>query len=102
MKMNLKDKKNSTILIILKTTSQDEVKISINHNKTMGELIKCYFNKIKRKDLYGDESILFMKNAKLINHNSSELIKTYFEGLNEGNIIVVTDLEDKIKAKLNN
>ena len=97
-----KRKKNSAILILLKTTGQDEVKISIDPNKTMGELIKSYFNKIKRKDLYGDESIIFMKNAKVISHNSSELIKTYFEGLNEGNVIVITDLDDKIKSTFNN
>ena len=83
-------------IIIFKKANQNEVKISIDFNRTMGELIKFYFKIINRQNLYGDESILFMKNAKLIPHDSNDLIKNYFEGINDGNIIVVTDLSDKI------
>ena len=43
-------KKN--ILIIFQTNSQDKVKISIDPDKTIGDLIENYFNKIKRRDLY--------------------------------------------------
>ena len=41
-------KKN--ILIIFQTNSQYKVKISIDPDKTIGDLIEIYFNKIKRRD----------------------------------------------------
>ena len=63
----------------------------------MKELIKFYFEKIKRPELYGDNNIRFLLNANLIEHDSNKLIKTYLNKKNDFNFIVVDDLDDKIK-----
>ena len=89
-------KKN--ILIIFQTNSQYKVKISIDPDKTIGDLIENYFNKIKRRDLYGDQSIIFAKNGNIFMHNSTELIRPHFTGQNDGKIIIVNDVDDKIKS----
>ena len=62
----------------------------------MGELIKFYFQKINRTDLLGDPNIRFLLNAKLIIHDSKDLIKTYLNQKNIINVIIVDDLEDKL------
>ena len=91
-------KDDSNILAIFQTTKSSKVNISINPNLTMQELIKFYFKIIKRPDLYGDYNIRFLKNAKCIPHNSNDLIKIYFKGNNDGNIITVDDVDDKINS----
>ena len=85
---------NQKINIILITTSQIKIKILIDTNKKMKDLIKCYFEIIKKPDLYGDESIRFIINANFIPQNSEDLIKNYVKKDNE--VILIDDLEDKI------
>ena len=89
-------KDDSNILAIFQTTKSSKVKISINPNLTMQELIKFYFKIIKRPDLLGNNGIRFLKNACCIPHDSNELIKNYFKGINDCNIIVVDDVDDII------
>ena len=43
-----------------------------------------------------------MKNGTAISHDSKNKIKQYFTGINDGNIILVSDMEDKIKSAFNN
>ena len=68
----------------------------------MGELIKFYFKIINRPNFYGDEGILFMKNGTVIRHDSNDKIKPYFTGINDGNIIIVSDTQDKLKSAFKN
>ena len=79
------------------TTSQRRIKIIINPDKSVSELIKFYFEKIKRPELFGDNSIRFIMNANLIEYDSNKLIKTYLNKKNDFNVIVIDDLDDKIK-----
>ena len=86
-----------TITIHLVTTSQTEVKIEIDPEKTVKELIQLYFEKSNRPDLFGDPTIRFLMNAKLLEHESNELIKNYISKENGENVtIVIDDLEDKL------
>ena len=80
------------------TTSQRRIKIIINPDKSVSELIKFYFEKIKRPELFGDPSIRFIMNAQLILPNSKNLIKEYINKKNDINTIVIDDLDDKIKV----
>ena len=98
-KKEKKSKNKNLLLVIFKTTAQYTIEISIDPNKKMKELIRQYFKKINREDLYGDDSIRFFKNANFFTHDSNDLILPYFEGKNEGNIITVDDLENKIQVK---
>ena len=66
----------------------------------MGNLIKRYFKKIKKPDLYLDQSIRFLMDAKLIPHDSNDLIKSFISEYNSLYTIVVDDLEEKIKTVL--
>ena len=66
----------------------------------MEELIKYYFKIIKRIDLFGDESIVFLLNSKIIKRDSKDKINDYIKNENQGRVIVVTDLEDKIEKNL--
>ena len=91
---------NNKIKILLTTTSQRQVEILIDPDKTATELIQIYFEKINRLDLFGDESIRFLISAKLILHDSKDLIKNY---INKGiyvNIITVDDVVDKIVPEI--
>lgn len=71
--------------------------IKIDPNKTMTELIKFFFERINRSDLFGDPNIRFISNAKFIIHDSKESIKSYFNDTSKCNTIIVDDLDDKIK-----
>ena len=66
----------------------------------MEELIKYYFKIIKRIGLFGDESIVFLLNSKIIKRDSKDKINDYIKNENQGRVIVVTDLEDKIEKNL--
>ena len=68
----------------------------IDPNKTMRELIKIFFDKIKRGDLFGDENILFLYAAKIFSHYSDDLIIDII-GNNDTMTILVEVLDDKIK-----
>ena len=61
----------------------------------MKELIKFYFQIIKKPELYNEKSIAFLINGKAIEHQSEDLIKNVI--INEANKILVADTEDKMK-----
>ena len=63
----------------------------------MKELIKKYFKRINRLDLFGDKSINFLMNGQAIPHKSKKMIKNFIGGVNIGRTIVVND-NDKIKS----
>ena len=77
-------------------TSQDSIKIYIDSEKKMRDLIKFYFEIIKRRDLFGDQTIVFIKDAKPIPHNSKDLIKNFIHDGNDSNIFLIADTQDKI------
>ena len=52
--------KNNPMLIIFQNPRFGDSNILIDSNKTIDELIKFYFEISGRKDLYGDESIIFL------------------------------------------
>ena len=91
---------SAKIKILLVTTSQKKLKILIDPNKTMTELIKFYFSVIKRQELFGDPSIRFLFNSFFIPHNSKDLIKKYINNFNDVNTIVINDLEGKIQSQI--
>jgi len=70
------ESKNPKIKILFVTTSQQKVQITINPEKKISELIKFYFEKINKPNLYCDKSIRFLINAKLIVHDSNDSIKS--------------------------
>ena len=64
----------------------------------MRELIKFYFDEIKRGDLLGDNTIHFLFNGRIYSHFSDDLIKDIDIFGNEGSmLILVNDLDDKIQ-----
>ena len=91
---------SAKIKILLVTTSQKKLQIIIDPNKTMTELIKFYFEVIKRQELFGDPSIRFLFNSFFIPHNSKDLIKKYINNFNDVNTIVINDLEGKIQSQI--
>ena len=92
------EKKNQITIINFITISQFQIQVSIDPNKTMGELFKKYFKIIKRPELLDDETIRFMKNGKFIPQNSTDLVKNYLKRKEDGNIIIIDDVENKIKS----
>ena len=82
----------------METTSQTKIQVTIDPNKPAKDLIKFYFEKINKPELYGDSSIRFIINAKLIPHDSNNLIKSYLNSKIDINTIVVADDDDKIKS----
>ena len=64
----------------------------------MRELIKFYFDAIKRGDLLGDKTIAFLYRGSVISHFSDDLIKDIKDRIdNDGTMtILVADYEDKI------
>ena len=59
----------------------------------MKELISFYFDIIERPDLFcnKDKFIGFLKNGRLIKHDSTELIKAYINEKDAGNTILIND-----------
>ena len=82
------------ILFIL--TNQNSVTIEIDSEKTMSEAIKLYFEKIKRTNLFGDKAICFLKDGRIIEHYSKQLVKDCINKKNNSQIIIVVDSDDKI------
>ena len=62
----------------------------------MRELIKIFFDKIKREDLFGDKTIAFLYRGSVISHFSDDLIKDMTDN-DDFMTIIVDDLYDKIK-----
>ena len=83
-------------LITFQIICQNEIKILIDPNKTMRELIKIFFDKIKREDLFGDKTIAFLYRGSVISHFSDDLIKDMTDN-DDFMTIIVDDLYDKIK-----
>ena len=81
--------------ITITTTNQYKIKISIDPQKTMEELVKSYFQIIKRPELYGDKNIRFLLNGKFIPQDSQELISENIGGENS-DVILIDDVEDQI------
>ena len=71
--------------------------ILIDPYKIVTELIKFYFEIIKRPELFGDLSIRFLLNAYLLSHDSKDLIINYINKFDDFNTIVIDDLDDKIQ-----
>ena len=92
----VQEKYKNEWLITFITTNQYKIEILIDPNKTMRELIKIFFDKIKRGDLFGDENILFFYAAKIFSHYSDDLIIDII-GNNDTMTILVEVLDDKIK-----
>ena len=82
------------IIVKLVTNGQYKIQLTIETEKKMSDLIKAYFAEIKKPNLFGDPSIRFLFNAKIIEHNSNDLVKNYIK--KDANTIVIDDLEDKI------
>ena len=89
-------------MFIFRTTSQFEVNITIDIDKTIGELISLYFQTINRTDLIGDKNISFIWNSRVFFYDSKTMIKIFLKNKNVGNIIVVNDLDDKIDSTAKN
>ena len=87
---------------IFETTSQLKVEITIDIDKTIGELISLYFKTINKTDLIGDKSISFLWSARVFFYDSKIVIRTYISDRNVGNKILVNDVNDKIKLIVNN
>ena len=83
------------IIVKFITTSQLKIQIQIEPEKKMRDLIMAYFTEIKRPELFEDPNIRFIVNAKLIEHNSNELVKNNIK--KDANTVVIDDLEEKIK-----
>ena len=84
------------VIIQKYATSQSKIKIFIEPNKTIYELIKFFFEKIHKPELFGDPSIRFLINAKYILYDSKDLIRKYINVNNKTHTIVVDDLDDKL------
>ena len=87
------------ILVHIVTTKQLKVDIYINPYKKMCELINYYFEIIGQKDLLNDESIRFILNANIIQHDSTKLIIDYKTKFIEDYNILVDDVDEKITMK---
>ena len=86
--------------VIFATTFQKNIKIIIDPNKSIHDLIKFYFDYIKLPELFCDPSINFVKNANMIEANSKNSIKKYMKKMDEIFIILVNDTDDKIHNAL--
>ena len=97
----IKNKKK--IPIIIKTTNQFEVTIYISTDKTMCELIKYYFEIVGNNNLLNDQSVRFILDSEVIEHNSKKLISDYTRkfisiyGKERDSIsILIDDVDNKI------
>jgi len=94
------DGKKDPLIFIFENTNQNKVKILIDSSKTIGELIKFYFDELKKPDLYGDKSIWFLINGKNIyEYDQEEPLVSLMDKINDFQTItiVVNDSEEKIK-----
>ena len=84
------------IEITFKSQSQKKIKISIDKNEKIENLIKLFFKKIGHLEYFGDNSILFLYCGNILIHNSQKLIKDYFRKEHENYIVLVVNNEDKL------
>ena len=93
-----KIKENPMIFIF--TLDGVDTGVLIDHNQTIDELIRLYFNKIDSSNLYGDPSILFLIGGRNISPPyPKEPIETLVDPIVKAETIkiLVNDSEDKIK-----
>ena len=91
--------KNNNIAITIITTNNLKTIVFISPNKKLCDLIKYYFDMIKRQELFNDPKIRFIINSNVISHDSKDLISKYMQNHNGKITILVDDLEDKIIKK---
>ena len=92
------------MIIIFQNPGFGDSKILIDSSKTIDELIRFYFEISKRKDLYGDESIIFLIGGKPIlpPYPKENIATLKSKIIKSGTIrIVVHDIEDKMKTIAN-
>ena len=77
------------------TTRQQRIKISIDKNRTIENLIRLFFIKVGYPEYFGDNSIIFLYNANILFHNSQDLIKDIYKP--DHDTIVVDDRDDKLE-----
>jgi len=93
---NLKTNPEGKKIFIFKTTAQKTVEIEIEEDKNIQDLIKLYFETIKKPELYGDESILFLVNGNILPLDPNVVIKEKFKDRNEAIVILIDDNDEKI------
>ena len=89
------------MIIIFQNPGFGDSNILIDSSKTIDELIRFYFEISERKDLYGDESIIFLIGGKhIVPPYPKENIATLKNKIikSETIRIVVHDIEDKMKT----
>ena len=94
------NEKENPFIIIFVNPGIGNKSILIDSNKSIEELIRFYFEVIKRQDLYGDKNISFLKDAKVISPPyPKESIETLTNKIVTSKTlkIVVADLQDKMK-----
>ena len=82
------------IEILFQTTTQYKIKISIDKNETIENLIKLFFKKVGHPNYFGDDNIVFLYKGNVFWHRSHNLVKDYIK--NENEIIVVHDMDDRL------
>ena len=92
--------KNNQMLIIFENPGFGDSNILIDSNKTIDELLKFYFEINERKDLYGDENIIFLiGNNSIVPPYPKDNISTLKNEITKSGTIkiVVVDNDDKMK-----
>ena len=87
-------------MIFIFTLDGVDTGVLIDHNQTIDELIRLYFNKIDSSNLYGDPSIWFLIGGRnIIPPYPKEPIETLVDPIVKAETIkiLVNDSEDKIK-----
>ena len=89
---------DNKILCKFKTATGFCIDIYINPKKTLKDLIKKYFEKIKQPELYKDKDIVILCHGNIIEKNSKKKISEFIqEKFFDGPpIFVVLDLKYKI------
>ena len=97
----LSNDKDNPMIIIFQNPGFGDSNILIDSSKTIDELIRFYFEISKRKDLYGDESIIFLIGGKhIVPPYPKENIATLKDKITKSGTIkiVVVDNDDKMKT----
>ena len=91
----------NNFIITFETTYQAKIDIQIKGDTMIKDLIKLFFERIKRPDLYGDKSIKFIYNGNAWPHDSKELVKSYIKKKFENYIVIIDDNDEKLVNDLN-